>query len=174
VCERAAAAECLLHEQERIHFYLAYFTATKILSPNALLRALPRIEDTDEVSAKLFIRIETKSMRDSEVIREAFKKDVIIHVATAAKIDAKFVRVTELRAGSVLVDMLIAKETGDAQEILPGLEQQLKSPNSLLMQGKVTSEALQASLQAKDGAFQRRQRMINKVIKQWTVKNAIT
>jgi hypothetical protein len=35
-------------------------------------------------------------------------------VATAAKIDAKHVKVTALRAGSVMVDMLIAKEVGDA------------------------------------------------------------
>jgi hypothetical protein len=137
-----------------------------------MLQAAPAWDEA--VPFKLTLDVDFKSVRDSEVIRETLKKDVITDVATASKIDAKYVRVTGLRAGSVLVDMLIAKEAGDAQEIVRDLEEQLKSPNSLLMQGKVTSKALQASSQAKDGAFQRRQRMINKVIKQWTVKNAIT
>jgi hypothetical protein len=72
--------------------------------------------------------------------KEAFKRDVIEDVATAANIDAKHVKVKALRAGSVMVDMLIAKEAGDAQNIVRDLEEQLKSPNSLLMQGKVTSK----------------------------------
>jgi hypothetical protein len=72
--------------------------------------------------------------------KEAFKRDVINDVATAANIDAKYVKVKALRAGSVMVDMLIAKEAGDAQNIVRDLEEQLKSPISLLMQGKVTSK----------------------------------
>jgi hypothetical protein len=73
--------------------------------------------------------------------KEAFKRDVIKDVASAAKIDAKHVKVTALRAGSVIVDMLIAKEAGDAKEIVRNLEEQLTSPNSLLMQGKLTRKA---------------------------------
>jgi hypothetical protein len=72
---------------------------------------------------------------------DAFKRDVIKDVATAAKIDAQYVKVTALRAGSVIVDMLIAKEAGDATEILRDLQEQLKFPNSLLMQGKLTRKA---------------------------------
>jgi hypothetical protein len=70
---------------------------------------------------------------------EAFKRDVITDVATAAKIDAKHVRVRALRAGSVIVHMLIAKEAGDAHKIVRNLEEQRKSPTSPLLQGKVTS-----------------------------------
>ncbi len=84
----------------------------------------------------LTLDVDLKSVGD----KEAFKRGVIGDVATAAKIDAKHVKVTALRAGSVIVDMLIAKEAGDAQKIVRDLEEQLKSPNSLLMQGKLTSK----------------------------------
>jgi hypothetical protein len=86
----------------------------------------------------LTLAVDLKSIED----KEAFKSDVIIDVATAAKIDAKYVRVTGLRAGSVLVDMLIAQEAGDAQKIVQDLEEQLKTPNSLLMQGKAVLKAI--------------------------------
>ena len=66
----------------------------------------------------LTLAVDLKSIED----KEAFKRDVIIDVATAAKIDAKHVRVTGLRAGSVLVDMLIAQEAGDAQKIVQDLK----------------------------------------------------
>jgi hypothetical protein len=72
--------------------------------------------------------------------KEAFKEDVVKDVATAAKIDMEHIKVTELRAGSVIVDMLIKKSAGDVQNIVQDLEMQLKSPNSLLMQGKMTSK----------------------------------
>jgi C-terminal processing protease CtpA/Prc len=84
----------------------------------------------DGVSFTLTLDADLKSIGD----KEAFKKDVIKDVAAAAKIDEKHVSVTGLRAGSVLVDMLIAKEAGDAQKIVQNLEEQLESPNSLLMQ----------------------------------------
>jgi hypothetical protein len=84
----------------------------------------------------LTLDVDLKSVGD----KEAFKRGVIGDVASAAKIDAKHVKVTALRAGSVIVDMLIAKEAGDAQKIVRDLEEQLKSPNSLLMQGKLTSK----------------------------------
>ena len=71
----------------------------------------------------------------------AFKNDVAKDVATAAKIDARHIKVTGLRAGSVVVDMLIAKEAGNVKAIVKDLEDQVKSPNSLLKQGKVTSKA---------------------------------
>jgi len=71
---------------------------------------------------------------------EAFKNDVAKDVAAAAKIAAKHIKVTGLRAGSVIVDMLIAKEAGDVKAIVQDLEEQVKSPNSLLKQGKLTSK----------------------------------
>jgi len=91
----------------------------------------------EAVPFTLTLDADLKSIGDEE----EFKRDVIHDVASAAKIDAKHVRVTGLRAGSVLVDMLIAKEAGDAQEIVRDLEEQIKWPNSPLMQGKVTSKA---------------------------------
>jgi hypothetical protein len=91
----------------------------------------------EAVPFTLTLDADLKSIGDEE----AFKRDVIQDVATAATIDAKHVRVKGLRAGSVLVDMLIAKEAGDAQEIVRDLEEQVKWPNSLLMRGKVTSKA---------------------------------
>jgi len=59
-------------------------------------------------------------------------------VSTAANIDKKHVKVTALRAGSVIVDMLIAKEAGDPHKIVQGLEEQLRWPDSLLRMGKLT------------------------------------
>ena len=95
----------------------------------------------EAVPFTLTLDADLKSIGDEE----AFKRDVIQDVATAAKIDAKHVRVTGLRAGSVLVDMLIAKEAGDAQEIVRDLEEQVKWPSSLLMQGKVSSRATKSA-----------------------------
>ena len=59
-------------------------------------------------------------------------------VSTAANIDKKHVKVTALRAGSVIVDMLLAKEAGDPHKIVHGLEEQLRWPDSLLRMGKLT------------------------------------
>jgi hypothetical protein len=70
----------------------------------------------------------------------AFKHDVAHDIAAAAKIDTKHIKITGLRAGSVIVDMLIAKEAGDVKAIVQDLEKQVKSPNSLLRQGKLTSK----------------------------------
>ncbi len=89
----------------------------------------------DAVLFTLTLDVDFKSIGDSE----AFKRDVVLDVATAAKINSKHVKVTALRAGSVIVDMLIAKEAGDTLKIVQDLEEQVHSPNSLLMQGKLTS-----------------------------------
>ena len=89
----------------------------------------------EAVPFTLTLDMDLNSMGDEE----AFKRDVITDVATAANIDVKHVRVTTLRAGSVIVDMLIAKEAGDAHKIVRNLEEQRKSPTSPLLQGKVTS-----------------------------------
>ena len=92
-----------------------------------------RLWGEEAVPFKVTLDMDFTSIKDTE----AFKKDVQKDVATAAKIDERHVRVIGLRAGSV-VDMLIASEAGDAQEIVRDLEEQIKSPNSLLRQGKMT------------------------------------
>jgi hypothetical protein len=91
---------------------------------------------TAGVPFTLTLALDFKSIGD----KEALKNDVIIDVANAAKIDEKHVKITALRAGSVIVDMLIASRAGDAQKIVKGLEEQVKLPRSPLMQGKVTSK----------------------------------
>jgi hypothetical protein len=129
-------------------------------NPNALVGVSPNQEEADQEAAAvddqapellhlnhLFqwddavpftftLDMDLKSIGDEEV----FKKDLITDVATAAKIDAKHLRVTALRAGSVIVDMLIAKAAGDAQEIVRDLEKQMGDMRSLFMKGKVTSK----------------------------------
>jgi hypothetical protein len=106
--------------------------------PEAPQRHLPQEAWDEAVPFTLTLDVDMNSIGDSE----AFKRDVIQDVATAAKIDAKHVKVTALRAGSVIVDMLIAKEAGDAQKAVRDLEEQLESTNSLLKHGKVTSKAV--------------------------------
>ena len=71
---------------------------------------------------------------------EAFKQDVIKDVATAANVHAKYMKIAALRAGSVIVDMLIASEAGEATKIVQGLVEQLMTPDSPLMRGKFTSK----------------------------------
>ena len=71
---------------------------------------------------------------------EAFKQDVIKDVATAANVHAKYMKIAALRAGSVIVDMLIASEAGEPTKIVQGLLEQLKTPDSLLLRGKFTSK----------------------------------
>ena len=90
----------------------------------------------DAVPFTFTLDMDLKSIGDEEV----FKRDLITDVAAAAKIDAKHLRVTALRAGSVIVDMLIAKAAGDAQEIVRDLEEQMGDMRSPFMKGKVTSK----------------------------------
>ena len=86
--------------------------------------------------------------------KEEFKRDVINDVAAAGKIDAKHVKVTALRAGSVIVDMLIAKAAaGDVYNTLQDLEKQLMSPNSLFM--KLTSSSSSSSSPASISSISR-------------------
>jgi hypothetical protein len=106
------------------------------------LSLLTKIKLDLGVSFTLTLDLDWRSIGD----KEAFKRGVRKDVATAANIDAKHVRgiqvrVTELHADSAIVDMLIAKEAGNAEQIVRNLEDQLKTPKSLLMQGKVTRKA---------------------------------
>jgi hypothetical protein len=111
------------------------FPLQSLDSTSRVSETFVRLWGEEAVPFKLTLDMDFNSIKDTE----AFKKDVQKDVATAAKIDEKHVRVIGLRAGSV-VDMLIASEAGDAQEIVQDLEEQIKTPNSLLMQGKMTSK----------------------------------
>ena len=73
-------------------------------------------------------------------LKQAFKHDIIQDVAAAANLDPKYLRIAVLRAGSVIIDMLIAPEAGEPNGILQGLVAQSKIPGSALMQGKLTSK----------------------------------
>jgi hypothetical protein len=115
-----------------------------------------KAEENDDVPAAawneavpftLALAVDFNSIGDHEV----FKKEVAKDVATAANIDPKHIKVTGLRADSVIVDMLIAQEAGDALSIVQGLKEQMKSPNSPLMQGKLTSKAKPAATMVERG-----------------------
>ncbi len=98
------------------------------------------------VSFTITLDVDLKSIGD----KETFKRDVKKDVATAANLDTKHVqgiqvRVTALHADSAIVDLLIAKEADNAQQIMRNLEEQLKTPSSLLMQGKVTRKTKKRS-----------------------------
>jgi hypothetical protein len=68
----------------------------------------------EAVPFTLTLDVDLKSIGDTE----ALKRRVLEDVATTANIEAKHVKVTALHAGSVMVDVLIAKEAGDVQKIV--------------------------------------------------------
>ena len=72
---------------------------------------------------------------------DAFKQTVINDVSKAASVATRFLKVVRIRAGSVLVDMLLSSAAGDRASILAGLMAQLESPESMLMQGEATCKA---------------------------------
>jgi hypothetical protein len=74
---------------------------------------------------------------------ESFASDVALDVSAAANIDAKLVKVVGLRAGSVsvIVDMHIAPEAGNLDQIEKNLIGQAKSTDSTLKRGKISSRA---------------------------------
>ena len=71
---------------------------------------------------------------------EDFKQGVLADVAAAANVDVKYVKIQGLRAGSVIVDLLIAPEVGEPHKVVQDLEQQVNSPGSRLLTGKLTSK----------------------------------
>jgi len=72
--------------------------------------------------------------------QEEFKQDILADVAAAARVDVKYVEIKELRAGSVIADLLIAPEVGEPHQVLQDLREQANSPGSRLMTGKLTSK----------------------------------
>ncbi len=71
---------------------------------------------------------------------EDFKQGILADVAAAAKVDVKYIKIQALRAGSVIVDLLIAPEVGEPHKVLQDLREQANSPGSRLMTGKLTSK----------------------------------
>jgi hypothetical protein len=63
-------------------------------------------------------------------------------VSAAAKIDARFVKVVGMRAGSVIVDMQIAPAAGDLDQIEQHLVEQVIPTGSALRRGKITSKTI--------------------------------
>ena len=79
---------------------------------------------------------------DSITDRESFAGDIVEDVSAAAKIDARFVKVVGMRAGSVIVDMQIATEAGDLDQIEEHLVEQVKPTDSALRRGRITSKTI--------------------------------
>jgi hypothetical protein len=74
--------------------------------------------------------------------RESFIGDVVEDVSGAAQIHASFVKVVGMRAGSVMVDLQIAPEAGDLDQIEEQLVEQVKPEDSALRRGKITSKTM--------------------------------
>ena len=71
---------------------------------------------------------------------EGLKQGVLWDVADAAKVDVKYIKIQGLRAGSVIVDLLIAPEVGEPHKVLQDLREQASSLGSRLLKGKLTSK----------------------------------
>ena len=97
-------------------------------------RAAPSWEDA--VPFTLTLDVDFATIGD----QEDFKQDILADVAAAAKVDVKYVKIQELRAGSVIADLLIAPEVGEPHKVLQDLREQANSPGSRLMTGKLTSK----------------------------------
>jgi hypothetical protein len=79
---------------------------------------------------------------------EDFKKGILADIAAAAKVDVKYVQIQGLRAGSVIVDLLIAPEVGQPHKVLQDLREQANCPGSRLMTGKLTNKTKGLATQA--------------------------
>jgi hypothetical protein len=93
--------------------------------------------------------VDFNSIRD----QEAFQQGVMKDIAKAAKVNVKYVKIAGLRAGSVIIDMLISSKAEflggfplEPTKIVQGLLEQLTTPDSLLMRGKFTSKICSLSL----------------------------
>ena len=72
---------------------------------------------------------------------EAFKAEVLADVIAAAQIDPRFVKITSIAAGSVIVHMLVSQDVGAPDSVVQGLVQQMASPDSALRKGRLTGKA---------------------------------
>jgi len=53
--------------------------------------------------------------------QKGFKQDIVADVAAAAEVDVKYIKIQELRAGGVIVDLFIAPEVGETHKVLQDL-----------------------------------------------------
>ena len=90
----------------------------------------------DAVTFTLTLDVDFATIGD----HEGFKQGILWDVADAAKVDVKYVKIQGLRAGSVIVDLLIAPEVGEPHKVLQDLREQARSPGSRLLTGKLTSK----------------------------------
>jgi hypothetical protein len=74
--------------------------------------------------------------------RESFVGDVVEDVSGAAQIHPSFVKVVGMHAGSVMVDLQIAPEAGDLDQIEEQLVEQVNHADSALRKGKITSKTM--------------------------------
>lgn len=111
--------------------FLSHLTWTS--TPLVITQRLRTTSSKVTLSLRTFVHLLSRRL----TLTQFFFEDV----TTAANIDKRQVKVTRLRAGSVIVDMLITKEAGDTHKIVQGLQEQLRHPNSLLRMGKLTSRA---------------------------------
>jgi len=79
---------------------------------------------------------------------EAYKTELIKDIALASNTPEVFFKFEEIRAGSIINDMLVAPGGGNPDLIIKGLIEQLDDPNSRLMQGKWTSKSMAIENQA--------------------------
>jgi chromosome segregation ATPase len=102
----------------------------------ARLAAEPSIESWNNAKKMtMILDIDYNSIQN----HEAFKEELVRNIASAAKVDHNFFKVVSMRAGSVIVDLLIAPEVGDQDKIAQDLAEQAHDPNSPLRTRTLTS-----------------------------------
>jgi len=69
---------------------------------------------------------------------DTFKREVVADVASAVGISKDRVKVQNIHAGSVIVDMTLEHSANDSRDVLGDLKTQSTNPGSKLMKGKHT------------------------------------
>lgn len=92
---------------------------------------------SDAVGFTLTLDYDIQSLADEA----SFKQAIIDDVSKAAGVAPRFLYVAGMRAGSLLVDMLLSSAAGNSAGIMADLVTQLESPASMLMLGQVTCKA---------------------------------
>jgi hypothetical protein len=104
----------------------------------AVRQAPPKAETTSP-SWEEAVRFILKTDFDSIGDHEDFKHGVLADIAATASVDVKYFKIQGLRAG-VIVDLLIAPEVGEPYKVAQELQEQVNSPGSRLILGKLTSK----------------------------------
>ena len=101
------------------------------------------VSSENAIDLELRLNMDIKDIQDMS----EFKGQVVKDVAKAAAIDPAGLRVSSVRAGSVIVDLALSNDSKDtlgrgAQEIAGGLEKQAKDSDSELLAGKYTCKTI--------------------------------